>query len=213
MHDESASQAALPLALPDPPLHVVVGDANRMATRILLEDASLPASVVILHGEEGSGKTLLAQLWAQRVQANILDMMPCKGGYYLLDGLELHDRDGEEAMFHAFNRIKGAEAYLLITMRDHPSYVPYILPDLASRMRAAYPIGLTQPDDTMLRTLFLKRLYDKQLRVDEDVVDYCLARIPRSFAALHRVIEQLDATAWQSQRKITKPLVRTLLND
>ena len=62
------------------------------------------------------------------------------------------------------------------------------------------------PDDTLLRSLLIKRAADRQLILDELVVNYLVNRIDRSFAAAHAAIQTLDDEAMRQRRPVTRAL-------
>ncbi len=68
------------------------------------------------------------------------------------------------------------------------------LPDLASRFRAVTAVQILPPDDSLLRALLRRLLSDRQLRVDADVQDWLLLRLPRSAAALREAVARLETT-------------------
>ena len=52
---------------------------------------------------------------------------------------------------------------------------------------------------------------DRQLAVDESVVGYLATRIERSYAAVRRAVELLDAEALRLGRPVTRALAAELL--
>ena len=94
-----------------------------------------------------------------------------------------------------------------------PSSSSIDLRDLRSRLRAVPVITLTPPDDNLFRALLVKFCADRQLSIDESVVNYLATRIERSFAAARRVVERLDAEALRLGRPVTRALAVELLRD
>jgi DnaA-homolog protein len=47
----------------------------------------------------------------------------------------------------------------------------------------------------------------------DDVMDYMLTRFSRDLGSLMQLLEQLDGYALQTQRAITIPLIRAMLED
>ncbi|MGB1147783.1 MAG: HdaA/DnaA family protein, partial [Alphaproteobacteria bacterium] len=58
-----------------------------------------------------------------------------------------------------------------------------------------------------------KRFDDRQIGVEQAVIDYILSRIDRSFSALEAVVQRLDARALAEKRAVTVPLAREVLAD
>jgi chromosomal replication initiation ATPase DnaA len=91
-----------------------------------------------------------------------------------------------------------------MTSRVWPSALPLTVVDLASRLRAAQPVELAEPDDDLLRRVLTKLFADRQLIVDRAVVEFILTRMERSLEAANLIVERLDADALAEGRAITQ---------
>jgi len=58
----------------------------------------------------------------------------------------------------------------------------------------------------LLRSLIVKLAADRQLTVDEALVNYLVNRIERSFAAAHAALVRLDEEAMRQHRPVTRAL-------
>jgi chromosomal replication initiation ATPase DnaA len=87
------------------------------------------------------------------------------------------------------------------------------LADLRSRLNTATAVRIGPPDDTLMQAVVVKLFADRQLKVDQDVVTFMLARMERSFDAARELVARIDAAALKERRKITVRLVRDLLKD
>jgi len=74
-------------------------------------------------------------------------------------------------------------------------------------------VTLQPPDDRMFRALIVKFCSDRQLGIDETVVNYLATRVERSFVAARRSVELLDAEALRLGRPVTRALAAELLRD
>jgi chromosomal replication initiation ATPase DnaA len=72
-------------------------------------------------------------------------------------------------------------------------------------------VSLLPPDDHLFRALIVKFCADRQLAIDETVVAYLTNRIERSYAAVRRVVELLDAEALRLGRPVTRALAAEVL--
>jgi chromosomal replication initiation ATPase DnaA len=86
------------------------------------------------------------------------------------------------------------------------------LADLASRMRSVNLVQLDGPDDALLRALLEKYFVDRQLVVGPAVLDYIVARIERSFAAVQIIAAEMDRQSLVQQRSLTMPLAREIMD-
>jgi chromosomal replication initiation ATPase DnaA len=77
-------------------------------------------------------------------------------------------------------------------------------------MRALPSVTLTSPDDTLLRALMVKLAADRQIEVDETLVNYLANHIERSFAAARAAVHRLDEEAMRQHRPVTRALAAEL---
>jgi chromosomal replication initiation ATPase DnaA len=178
-----------------------------------------PRGTLLIHGDAGSGKTHLAQLWCERAAATLVSgetldegqLMQLIGGGRARIAVDNADRACEVALLHLCNWCLERAGSVLITARNAPAFWRIQLPDLGSRLRAALAIEIGLPDDAVLAAVLVKHFADRQLRVTPGVVLYLVRNIERSFAAAAQMAEQLDAASLRYGRAVTVPLVRKLL--
>ena len=128
----------------------------------------------------------------------------------VLDDVVALDAQQQAALFHLYNRLVSGGALLLVS--EQPlSRLHVATPDLASRLRAVPVVEILPPDDTLLEAVLRKRFDDRQLGVEQPVIDYILSRVDRSFSAVDALVATLDARAFAEQRPITIPLARDVL--
>ncbi len=194
------------------------GPSNQTALGLMDGWPDWPAPMVLLIGPEGSGKSHLAALWAERSGARLvagrsLDLrgLPASLATGALAVEDLADgRFDEKAMFHLINLVREQDASVLITARSSPLGWNVALPDLASRLRAMPQVHLASPDDALLRALIVKLFADRQIEVDEGTVGYLASRIERSFSGARAAVERLDREALQRKRPVTRSLAGEL---
>ena len=67
------------------------------------------------------------------------------------------------------------------------------------------------PDDELLRVVLVKQVTDRQLIVDEGVVDYLVRRMERSLEAVRSVVDALDKESLARQRPVTRTMAADML--
>ena len=100
---------------------------------------------------------------------------------------------------------------LLLVSRQPLSRLATTTADLASRLRAVPVVEIAAPDDALLEAVLRKRFDDRQLGVEQPVIDYMVSRMDRSFAALEAAVQRLDELALSRKRAVTVPLAREVL--
>ena len=219
MNRRSARPARqLPLTLPHKAAMTradfLVGTANAAAVAMVDTWPQWPTPAVLLAGPVGSGKSHLVTIWcaasgAEAVAAATLsddDVEPLVArGAVAVEDLHAGPID-EAALFHLLNRAREREAPVLLTSRLWASALPIRLPDLASRLRAARPVELGEPDDDLLRRVLIKLFADRQIDVDPGVVDYIALRMERSLEGASAIVADLDREGLAAGAPITRRL-------
>lgn len=194
------------------------GPSNASALTLVERWPDWPDRIMALVGPEGSGKSHLAAIWAEMTGARVLaaKLLPetdlpsaFATGALVVEDLDPTDLD-ERALFHLINLAKEERAYVLLTSRLAPAGFPVAIRDLASRLRAVPSVQLSPPDDDLLRLLIVKLAADRQINVDEPLVNYLANRIERSFAAAHAAVVRLDEEAMRQHRPVTRALAAEL---
>jgi chromosomal replication initiation ATPase DnaA len=221
-----ADQLTLDLALP-PPTYAredfVVAEGNRQALAWIDRWPDWPAPALSLNGPTGCGKTHLGRIWAARSGAIVMTGAD-------LDGLSVADltslaatspaiviegaeRAPERGLFHLYNLMRERGGFLLLISAEPPARWSIVLPDLASRLRAAPAVALAPPDDELLGSIILKQLSDRQLHAGPGVVQYLVSHMERSAETARRAVAALDLRALTERREIDRRLAADVLAD
>jgi chromosomal replication initiation ATPase DnaA len=214
----------LPLSLPHrvamTRADFLAGAANAQAIALVDGWPAWPAPAVLLAGPVGSGKTHLVEIWREASRGTVVaaaDLADHRvealvaAGPVAVEDLHAGIRD-EAALFHLLNRAREKKAPVLLTSRVWASALPVTLPDLASRLRAARPVELGEPDDDLLRRVLVKLFADRQIAVDSAVVDYIVVRMERSLQAASAIVAELDRDALAAGGGVTRRLAAPALD-
>jgi chromosomal replication initiation ATPase DnaA len=218
------NQLTLDLVLPPPTYRredFIVAAGNREALAWIDRWPDWPVPALALGGPRGCGKTHLANIWAVRVGARILDGMALEGkGIADLSDLasasraiaiDNAERAPERALFHLYNLMREQGGHLLLISTSLPAHWPIVLPDLVSRLRAAPAVTVAPPDDELLGSIILKQLADRQLHAGAGVVHYLVSHMERSAEAARHVVAALDRRALVEGREIDRRLAADVL--
>jgi chromosomal replication initiation ATPase DnaA len=72
-------------------------------------------------------------------------------------------------------------------------------------------VTLDPPDDALLAAVLIKLFADRQLAVDERLIEFLLNRIERSFAAVQAVVAKLDSEAMRLKHPVNRTLAAEIL--
>jgi chromosomal replication initiation ATPase DnaA len=194
----------------------LVTPSNAAAHALVTAWPNWPDRILLLVGDEGSGRTHLAEIWRRQSGAErALDAaegerLARTGRPALLDDADRRDID-ETALFHLLNTVRERSGALLLIARSAPTLLWPALPDLASRLRALPVARLEPPDEEMVRAVLVKLLDERQLRVDADVVEFVARRCDRSLGTVRRTVEALDRESLARGRGVGRGLAADVL--
>ncbi len=205
------------------PEDFIISDANAEAVNFIdswPSANSAGSKIAILTGPEASGKTHLCYRWLARVKGVILDesaigtapsekIWPNKASA-VLENIQ-HIKD-ESALFHLLRHAETSGASLLLTSTLPAKELAFALPDLRSRLLALPTAHINPPDELLLRVFLSKGFTDRQLRVNDEILDYIIKRIERSFAAARDITEKIERVSLENKREITIPFIKKLLD-
>ena len=197
-----------------------------------LQDTALGRSHdnIYLWGEQGAGKShlLLAACRAARQAERPCAYLPLSQlddftpalfsalenlSLVCLDDVEMvaGRHDWETALFDLFNRLRDAGAPLVMGAAHGPDGSPVRLPDLRSRLSWDLAFRLQAPDESMKIELLERRARERGLLLGREVTDYLMRRVNRDIPNLLRWLDRLDTHSLATQKRLTVPLVRQLL--
>lgn len=197
----------------------VVGRANAAAVALVDRWPDWPAPAALLFGPPGSGKSHLAAVWAARAEASILDLPTlatadplalADAGNVVVEDID-RSRAADTALLHLLNGARQRGRWVLMTARSGPQALGTAVADLASRLRAATPVTIAEPDDELLAQVLVKLFADRQIVVDRTVIDFSLRRMERSLAAANAFVAALDEAALAGRRSPSRALAAEVL--
>lgn len=208
------------------------GERNaKAASRLRAATQAQSASPsVIVCGDQDTGKSHLLQAVCHQAElsqrpavcVSMEEFLPF--GPDALGGLECNEvvclddldrvagrAEWEESVFHLYNRIGDQGGQLVISLSDLPAELPFVLPDLISRLRHGLLVqmGINRDDDRM--RILMARAEQRGLVMSEDVAAFILKRAPRKLVDLLAALDQLDDNSLKAQRRLTIPFVKSVM--
>jgi len=162
---------------------------------------SHPVSFICLRQHKEYGPTLLEDL--QTVDLLCIDNVDAIAG----------NASWEQALFNLYNVLRESAVPLIVSARYVPNVSEFTLPDLVSRFNWGLTIKLHElADEEKIKALQL-RATEMGIELPEDVGQYMLKRSPREMHVLFELLDKLDYQSLASQRKLTIPFVKTVIED
>ena len=199
----------------------LVTGSNSAAVSLVDEWPLWPTHAAILVGPKGSGKSHLSNVWQQASLAKAILAADLKtdtvGSLMANKALVLEDvspgQFDQTALFHALNHARQQQGHVLLTSELEPKAWNVTLPDLASRLAALPLVNILPPDDALLRGVLVKLFADRQIAVDEALISFVLARMPRSLEAAQTLVAEVDRQALTAKSEITRHFVSKIMGE
>jgi chromosomal replication initiation ATPase DnaA len=194
----------------------LVTEANSAAMAMIDQWPNWPSHGAIICGPAGSGKSHLAAIWQDMTNANSTlavnltqENVP---DVWSKSPVVIHDTGmSEAALFHLLNLVRQNKSHILLSSRAPIQDLAISLPDLRSRLESLPIVTIATPDDALLRGVLVKHFADRQIAVDEALINYLLARMPRSLGMARDLVARIDAEAMTEKAEITRTFAGRVL--
>ena len=223
-------QIALDIGLaPGPRLYNFLAGPNAAALQHLQlwvgNDKRSPVPTYVW-GDSGSGKTHLlrgvqAALREQGCPAGWMDASQVEPDAFheswrvvLLDDVHLYTAVQQQAAFNWFVNATtpsdGQQRWVLAAGRVPPSDLS-LREDLRTRLGWGHIYQLQVLSESERRAVLRQQADERGIFLSDEVMDFMLNRFSRDLGSLIQLLDQLDGYALQTQRAITIPLLKAML--
>ncbi|RYF76793.1 MAG: DnaA regulatory inactivator Hda [Comamonadaceae bacterium] len=198
--------------------HLLTRAASDMA------DAVQAAVPTYLWGEGGSGKTHLLEGLAAalrtrgarvgRLGPGLVEPPAFDEGWavVLMDDVHLYDAEQQHTAFSWFVQAQGFGHGVIAAGALPPADLP-LREDLRTRLGWGHVFHLQVLSESQRRAVLRQAADARGILLADEVLDYMLHRFSRDLGSLMELLDQLDGYALQTQRAITIPLIRSMLEN
>ena len=207
-------------------------DNQNLMTRLTDIVISRDANELIIHGEEGSGKSFLMQAICNELSSaeKQFAFIPMKKAFNMgveifqnlgsLDAVCIDDvqlifktQDWETALFNLINECQQSNCSLMLILGGtQPLGESVVLPDLLSRIKRMEFVALNAVQDESFNQAIDFVAQQLDIRIEKAELEFLLKHQIRKFSLLVENIIALDKQAASLKRKITIPLIKETLN-
>lgn len=189
-------------------------------------------SFIYCYGEPGVGRTHLLQACCHAASENkaTIFYLPLANdsGFspQIFEGLENQecvciddidaiagDRAWEEALFHFYNRARENKILLLVSARNLPQHINFLLPDLQSRLSSGLIIEIKNLSDVEKKQALQMRASLRGINLSNEVSNYLIHHYSRNMRDLFSVFEKLDQASLVAKRRLTTPFVKWVMQN
>ena len=196
-----------------------VSKSNYFAKNIIDVWPNWEKKIVNLSGEKYSGKTHLSTIF--KIKSNAMYLYSKKVNDHTLkqiklsDNIIIEDLDenfDEKLLYSIFNLVEQDNKYLLVTSKKPVDTMEFSLPDLVSRLKNCIIAKIDQPDDDLIYAIILKSFSDRQIKLDNKIIDYIIKRIARSYSKMHEFIYKIDELSLKKKKSINFKIIKEIIN-
>ena len=186
-----------PAAAPSLQNFVVGRNAEAIASLNAALSQQNQLKFIYFWGEKGSGKSHL--------------LSACKVmGARVVDDVHLLKNDAQIDLFNTYNQLKEA-GNCLITAGLHAPTQMGLRDDLATRLAWGLVYQLHPLNDDEKATALKQHAKERGMKLPDEVTDYCLRYLRRDLPTLMATLDALDEWSLTTQKPITLPMLRKLL--
>ena len=118
----------------------------------------------------------------------------------------------EEKLIHLYESILNTNTRLIIASKETPKGLDFKIPDLASRFSLGLLFRVKPLDDDGLVFAIQYHAKARGFELPDDSAKFIIKRTARSVTSLMDILDTLDYESLSSQRKLTIPFVKSILN-
>ena len=126
---------------------------------------------------------------------------------------DLTEKINEKLIYSLFNIIDIDNKFIIVTSNKQITDINFSLPDLKSRTNNFIIQKIEQPDDELMFAIILKNLSDRQISIDEKLINFIIKRIDRSYGNIFNFIYKIDELSLKMKKPIDFKLIKEVLGE
>jgi len=197
-----------------------VSKSNKNTFDILSNWPKWEKKFLNITGDKYSGKTHLINIFIKKFKGikfdadSLSDKDLTKIKIYENIILEnLSENVDEKLIYTLLNIIDIDNKYIIVTSEKPIVEINFSLHDLKSRTKNFIIQKIEKPDDELMFALILKNLSDRQISIDEKLINFIIKRIDRSYGNIFNFIYKIDEVSLKRKKPIDFKLIREVLGE
>ena len=175
-------------------------------------------NIINVCGEKYSGKTHLSEIFLNKNKGKILDSKKFifneTHNLRIYQNIILEDFNNdidEESIFSLINFVDQNNKYLVINSLKPINEMNFNLKDLKSRSKNSLVAKIDDPDDQLIKVLLAKNFSDRQIKIDNKLIEFAVKRITRSYGKIFEFIYKIDEMSLKMKKSIDLKTVKKVL--
>ena len=175
-------------------------------------------NIINICGEKYSGKTHLSEIFLNKNKGKVLDSKKFifneTHNLRIYQNIILEDFNNdidEESIFSLINFVDQNNKYLVINSLKPINEINFNLKDLKSRAKNSLVAKIEDPDDQLIKVLLAKNFSDRQIKIDNKLIEFAVKRITRSYGKIFEFIYKIDEISLKKKKSIDLKTVKEVL--
>ena len=177
-------------------------------------------NIINICGERYCGKTHLAEIFLKKNKGKLINLktenIKNLNDLRLFENIVIDNFDkniDENYIFTLFNFVDQNNKYLLINSEKPINEINFDLADLNSRTKNCLIAKIDKPDDELIKVLLSKSFSDRQIIINNKLIDFIAKRIARSYGKIFEFIYKIDEMSLKKKKSVDLKIIKNVLED
>jgi ATPase involved in DNA replication initiation len=195
-----------------------VSKSNEHSFSLLNSWPKWDKNFINLIGEKFSGKSHLTNIFLEKNKGIKINSEDISNDFFqkikIYENIiveDLTEKINEKLLFTLINIIDQDNKYLIITSTIPIVDFKFKLNDLNSRSTNFILSQIEKPGDDLIYALILKNLSDRQISIDQKLIEFIIKRIDRTYGKISDFIYKIDDISLKRKKPIDFKIIKEAL--
>ena len=195
-----------------------VSSSNFEAYKLIETWPKWPSRNINIYGPSGCGKSHLANILKKKINSFFINASDISNNSLALIKLKecliidnYENNIEENLLYTIINQTHQSNQYVIINSDQPISALEIKLEDLKSRLNSFSKITIDLPTDDLIKVVLTKNFSDKQIQIDNKMIDFILKHINRSYEDIFNFIKKIDELSLSTGKSININLIKKVL--
>ena len=195
-----------------------VSSSNFEAYKLIETWPKWPSRNINIYGPTGCGKSHLASILKKKINSFFINASDISNNSLALIKLKecliidnYENNIEENLLYTIINQTHQSNQYVIINSDQPISSLEIKLEDLKSRLNSFSKITIDLPTDDLIKVVLTKNFSDKQIQIDNKLIDFILKYINRSYEDIFNFIKKIDELSLSTGKSININLIKKVL--
>ena len=195
-----------------------VSNSNKHSFSLLTSWPKWDKNFINLIGEKFSGKSHLISIFLEKYKGIKINSKDINNDFLkkmkIYENIiveDLNEKINEKLLFTLINIIDQDNKYLIVTSTIPIVDFKFKLNDLNSRSNNFILSQIEKPGDDLIYALILKNLSDRQISIDQKLIEFIIKRIDRTYGKISDFIYKIDEISLKRKKPIDFKIIKEAL--